>query len=475
MDKNSLTDGQPITLEQMLAAREDRVGIQRRLIYEFKHSVISFTLNIAGPFKCFALANKAFKRGKALIEKKLEQSGHLLVAREEKTAITGYEAFFVVKGNAESVKKLMVTIEDGEAIGRFFDMDVIKADGEKISREDIGFPPRRCLICDNPASLCARSRSHSLEFIERETVRMLKEYFDSEYAEKIASLAQRSILYEVCVTPKPGLVDRYHSGAHKDMDIYTFMSSASVLYPYFSRFVRHGLNGVEKSPQALFTSARYLGIEAEEAMLKATHGVNTHKGAIFSIGILCVALGYLHGKDLPMTVESLQMLCREMVCSEMEKDFKKISGETGKTNGEKLYTLYGLTGIRGEAASGFSSVIRYGLPIFKALIDQGCSLNDSGALTLLNLIAHVEETNIIARSSPEVLKSVQQEIGQLIESLSLGSQDQFDRGIIDVIDKIKKLDALFMHHNISPGGCADLLALTFMLHFLEHKGTVHLC
>ncbi len=474
MDINQLLDGQPITLEQILVAREERVSIQRRLLYGFKLPVICFTLNIAGPVKLFDLALKAFDRGKELINKKLEQSGHNLASCEEKVTNTGCEAFFVVEGDAHSVKKVMVDIEDGEAIGRLFDMDVIKPDGEKLSREDIGLPPRRCLLCNNPAVLCARSRNHSLELIQRETVRMLKNYFDHEYAERIASLAQRSILYEVCVTPKPGLVDRHHSGAHKDMDIYTFMSSASVLYPYFYRFVLHGLSAGGKSPKELFRSARYLGIEAEEAMLKSTHGVNTHKGIIFSIGIICIALGYLHGKALPETLESLQLLCREMVCSDMENDFKKIPEKTTKTNGERLYALYGLTGIRGEAASGFSSVIRYGLPTFQALMAQGCSLNDTGALTLLHLIAHVEDTNIIARSNPEVLRLVQQEIGLLIESLLPGSGDQFDREIFDksinshdVIDRIKKLDDLFMHHNISPGGCADLLAVTFMLYFLS--------
>ncbi len=473
MDRNQLLDGQPITLEQMLAAREERVSIQRRLLDGFKLPVICFTLNIAGPVKLFNLALKAFDRGKELIKKKLGQSGHMLVSCEEKVTNTGCEAFFVVEGDAHSVKKIMVDIEDGEAIGRLFDMDVIKPEGEKLSREDIGLSPRRCLLCDNPAALCSRSRNHSLELIQSETVRMLKDYFDHEYAEKIATLAQRSILYEVCVTPKPGLVDRHHSGAHKDMDIYTFMSSASVLYPYFYRFVIHGLNAGEKSLQEIFRSARYLGIEAEEAMLKATHGVNTHKGIIFSIGIICIAQGYLHGKALPETLESLQLLCREMVSSDMENDFKKIPKKTAKTNGERLYAQYGLTGVRGEAASGFSSVICYGLPVFQALIAQGCSLNDTGALTLLHLIAHVEDTNIIARSNPEVLRTVQKEISQLIESLLPGTRDLFEGGSInknninhEVIGRIKKLDDLFMHHNISPGGCADLLAVTYMLYFL---------
>ena len=106
-------------------------------------------------------------------------------------------------------------------------------------------------------------------------------------ADRIARDACRALLYEVNVTPKPGLVDRNNNGSHRDMDIFTFADSACALYPYFKSCALQGLAGKE-NPQELFCSLRPLGREAEEQMKQATNGVNTHKGAIFFDGdFLC--------------------------------------------------------------------------------------------------------------------------------------------------------------------------------------------
>ena len=109
----------------------------------------------------------------------------------------------------------------------------------------------------------------------------------------IARLACQALLYEVATTPKPGLVDRANSGSHRDMDFFTFQASAAALWPYFARCAEIGMDTHSLPPEETFSRLRTPGKLAEGDMLRATAGVNTHKGAIFSMGILCGALGRL--------------------------------------------------------------------------------------------------------------------------------------------------------------------------------------
>jgi holo-ACP synthase/triphosphoribosyl-dephospho-CoA synthase len=140
------------------------------------------------------------------------------------------------------------------------------------------------------------------------------------------------------------------------------------------------------------------------------------------------------------------------------KDFENVTKENAKTYGEKLYADYNITGIRGEAANGFSSVIKYGLPVLKDLMVKDLSLNDAGALTLLNLIANVKDTNVISRSDILTQAKVQKDIKSFINQNKLENIST---------NYIEKLDKQFINMNISPGGCADLLAITYMLYFIE--------
>ena len=104
-------------------------------------------------------------------------------------------------------------------------------------------------------------------------------------------------MYEACTTPKPGLVDMNNSGSHSDMDIYTFIDSSSVLVSYFRKFSLAGIRYCNDEPYQLFEKIRYLGMLAEDEMLISTNNVNTHKGLIFSLGIICSALGYLFANE----------------------------------------------------------------------------------------------------------------------------------------------------------------------------------
>ena len=105
---------------------------------------------------------------------------------------------------------------------------------------------------------------------------------------------QKALFYEVNTSLKPGLVDRLHNGSHKDMRLSTFINSAYSLTDYFCQCAKEGLSCdcSKKELPLLFQKLRGIGKQAEKNMLFATQGINTHKGIVFSGGILCAAIGY---------------------------------------------------------------------------------------------------------------------------------------------------------------------------------------
>lgn len=438
----------PLSLQQILDARERRVDRQNRIMKMQEGTLVSFTLNIAGAVKAAPLFTRAFGEGKRRILSQLRLSGISILWQEEYHEQTGDELYLLAEAPALKVKQLMCQIEDGFAMGRLFDIDVMARGIPKVSRSDLHVSPRKCMLCNNIAAICARTQSHSVEQLLEKTVELICEYFEDGDAEQIAQAACRALLYEVNVTPKPGLVDQENTGSHRDMDLFSFVDSACVLYPYFRECARMGMTE-ELSPQQLFEALRPLGKDAEERMYRATGEVNTHKGAIFSMGIFCAAAGRLC--DQPFSAAKMGELCRKM-CALLLDDFANVRNKQELSYGEKLYLRYGVTGIRGEAAQGFPSVLEYGYPMLLRALQAGKSLNDAGVQVLLGLIIRVQDTNILARSDPDTLRWAQQAARRVLQE---GTE----------IKQVQALDQAFIQRHISPGGCADLLALCFFVHF----------
>ena len=440
-----------VTLQEILDAREARVQRQMQLLAEHNKPLISFTMNIPGPVKLDRDVVIGFFVGCRQLRDAL--AGKILYAEEHKKD-TGCEAFFVVDLPARELKELTVELEDGESVGRLFDMDVIDTDGQKLSREELGYPRRGCLICMEDAVVCARSRAHSVQELRDRTDFLLYLAARQHMAEFIAVRAYLALLQEVKTTPKPGLVDRRNSGAHKDMDMRHFFASANALRPFFCRFAETGYLTRDHAPAETFAKIRSIGMEAEEAMLSATHGVNTHKGAIFTMGLFCAACGRL-GPD-GWQAENILAEVAKMTMGVVERDFAGVTAENAKTPGEQLYALHGITGIRGQAEKGFPAVREVGLPILNQGLKDGLSLNHAGAAALLHLLTVTEDTNIIHRTDVTTLDAVQAEIKVLLKSEPYPD-----------LDRIEALDDDFIRRNISPGGTADLLAACFFLLFLK--------
>lgn len=254
--------------------------------------------------------------------------------------------------------------------------------------------------------------------------------------EIIGNLARRALEREVLLTPKPGLVDAANNGAHKDMSKDTFLRSAAALERWFQSMAERGEASLSETPAQLLAALRPMGMEAEQDMYAATNGVNTHKGALFSLGLLCAACGRLQAQNALLTVQNLCDLAAQMTDGITQRE---MAGD--HTNGLRVHAAYGAKGVRGEAESGFESVRELALPHLKQ--------EHGPYLALLNLMAHVRDTNVLHRAGEEGLSWLQGRAGEVLSAFSIPALEELDRQCIE--------------KNISPGGCADLLAIAFFI------------
>ncbi|ATW28679.1 triphosphoribosyl-dephospho-CoA synthase CitG [Candidatus Formimonas warabiya] len=282
------------------------------------------------------------------------------------------------------------------------------------------------------------------------------------YCEAVGRCAVTALLYEVSATPKPGLVDRLNQGAHKDMDFFSFMASTAALSSYFIKCAFQGTMFDGDDLGRLFQSLRPLGKEAEDAMLRATGGANTHKGLIFSMGIICAAAGRcLKGKkDACLDAEEICTLVSCMTRGLCARELYALKKAAGFTHGERIYQKYGFRGIRGEVENGFPTVRTYSLPVLRQLKSRkDYPINDILVQTLLHLMAVNEDTNVAARHDKETLNYVKRYASEALDAGGMFTAEG--------IDLIHAMDRDFIIKNISPGGTADLLAVTIMFDLLQ--------
>jgi len=184
---------QEITLSEILLAREERVAIQNALLAEYKVPVISFTMNIAGPVKVTALSHRAFLWGLEQLRLGFLQNRMTVKKEYSRSLPTGDEAYFAVDAPAERVKALCVEIEEANRMGRFFDMDVIGTDGNKLDRGS----ERDCIVCHKPGRDCASRRLHTVAELQAATAVQLSWGLREDDRRRIGALATRALLEEV--------------------------------------------------------------------------------------------------------------------------------------------------------------------------------------------------------------------------------------------------------------------------------------
>lgn len=282
----------------------------------------------------------------------------------------------------------------------------------------------------------------------------------------IARLATQALQAELDTTPKPGLVDKDNNGAHRDMDYALMQRSIDTLHPYFVQLALLGFADTLPS----HTSIRDIGIEAERAMLAATNGVNTHKGALFSMGLAVVAAAHEERKTAANEEQILKKRNGgEDVLVSLQTTIKALAAsfpDTNGTHGSKAKLLSkGTTAIKGaldNAREGYEMLFAEWLPFYIERRKE----RDAHTLhkTLLRIMCDLDDTNVIYRTDLATAEEVKQEARALLDNFSKAhTAEDKEKRIAAELLALKDMDKRYTARNISPGGAADMLSLTIFI------------
>ncbi|GFZ85843.1 triphosphoribosyl-dephospho-CoA synthase MdcB [Dyella caseinilytica] len=273
------------------------------------------------------------------------------------------------------------------------------------------------------------------------------------FPQHIAALAEHCLRLEIETWPKPGLVSHINTGSHTDMDADMFRRSAFVLRPYFAEMVEAGMR--DESMSVL----RKIGLRAERAMLHATGGVNTHRGAIFGVGLLCAAAGLREGghadPQTPLGVHVSRRWGKEVLAG------PRLPGSHGELAGSR----YGAGGARQEAAQGFPCVYQIGLPALRDAARLAPGNPEAARVqACFALIAVLEDTNLLHRGGLDGLRFAQQAAQEFLDQGGVGHEEWLRRA--------ETVHHAFVERRLSPGGAADLLAMSLFVMELEEEAVL---
>ena len=450
-------EGRAVALDDILAARDARVARQQAMLAQ-GGVLLSLTLVAPGAVKRSPLLDAIFAAALAALRPLVDDAR----ARIEAVDDSGHHALYLLDGEARDWKTRMLALENRAPLSRLWDIDIIDRDGVAVSRRDLGLPPRRCLICDDDAKTCARERRHDIAALQADIARRYRLH---QQAQSIADTMRQALITEATLTPKAGLVDAAHNGGHHDMNLALFLRSADAIAPYLGDCAATGMTfaGHPASP-ALLAAIRPIGLAAEAAMRAATGGVNTHKGAIFAFGLTAAALGKRLAEQHTATLADVQADVRAL-CAEILAELRQGDCDSA---GKRGYARHGISGARGEAASGFATVSAHALPLYQQ--ELAADGNERRALlaALVALYAANDDSTTLARVGLDGLRAHQHWARTLLA----------DRATL--ADEARLSDAIAAYarncaaRRLSAGGSADLLALTAWLgqHFTPNPGTL---
>ena len=268
--------------------------------------------------------------------------------------------------------------------------------------------------------------SHGVELVPPTTVPHL-----------IAHLATEALRAELFTTPKPGLVDRHDNGAHRDMDLAIMGKSIDALQPYFTRLALYGFSNEEPAADEV----RNIGLEAERAMLDATCGVNTHRGALFAMGLTTLAAAWCQAHESKVEEQALRRL------------IKQVAGQfapTAGTHGNDAVNAHRVMGALDFAKDGYMTLFNDWLPAYRRYLAEDAETANHRLLLLI--MSQLDDTNVIHRVGFDQAQQVKREAQELLDNFDLSRLEQMNRDYIAL--------------NISPGGSADMVALTLFIHWI---------
>jgi triphosphoribosyl-dephospho-CoA synthase len=257
----------------------------------------------------------------------------------------------------------------------------------------------------------------------------------------------RSLYAELTLYPKPGLVSLVDNGSHADMTAATFMRSLFALRRYFIAITGAGIE------DASFATLKELGIEAEQRMMRATCGVNTHRGAIFCLGLLCAAIGSCHSHRVPLSAPAI----RSMLSAQWGKGLAEHTRPgLGNSHGLQAAARYAAGGARQEGALCLPSVFDVALPMLRATLAAGRGWRRARVDALFALMAHVSDTNVYHRGGEDGARTVRRHARHFLDLGGTAHPEWEARAM--------ECHREFVRIKLSPGGAADLLAAACLVH-----------
>jgi holo-ACP synthase / triphosphoribosyl-dephospho-CoA synthase len=435
-----------------LAARDKRSLLRKQFALQGLPS-LSLCLNVPGYPKSNEYA-KAFFRY-CLRELRYHCKSHRILLDDPGVEHTDEAGdFFIVSFSCgmlsiPEIKQICEDFEEKIPLGRFVDVDLTDKEGNPVSSGKA----KLCFFCSQRSAVeCRRENSHDVNelrgFMFSKMEKSCSQQREREICRQLSSLALKAILYEISLTPKPGLVDKFNNGSHTDMNFKTFIDSSVAISAYFVDLVHEGFVFHGRDLAKALPVVRNIGLKMESAMFASTHHVNTQKGIIFLMGLSLFACGYLFAGKGRFDIESFREIIRQ-ICKDLTRKELENQSKSEKTHGEEMYGRYLVSGARGEAESGFPMVFDFGLP---ALLNHQ-ELNDE-AMTraFLSIAAHNDDTNILYRGNLNLLEK--------FKSLSFSALSNYNTINYSIVNDYCKKE------NISPGGSADLLAISIFIYLV---------
>ena len=401
--------------QQILNAREQRKQLLDSLCQS--HNVVTIKANVPGENKLIGEASLLVSLFARLTTNLVSGSVYL-----DKNA-DGYCAIITFDGDVQDVKQQTILLEDTHPLGRFVDIDVrAKGSESSLSRGKL----RKCFVCENPAFVCGRTCAHTKQQLMDALTSSVKDYFST----KLANLLKYSMLAELNLEDKFGLVTPTSKGSHPDMDYNLMLTAQDAIIPYLVTMFWQGFN---LGNQDLLQTIRPTGLQAETAMSQATNGVNAYKGLIFVVGLLVASLGKVlsscgNEQDIYSNVKN--------TCKNILQEFDYAPTSYGVT----AFRHFNIAGARGHAHQGFSCVQQ----AVKVLESSNNLLR-----TLVYIVGNTDDTVLLKRSQSfdNYLSNK-----QMIASVDVCNMQQ-----------LKQVNQKCLQHNLSIGGSADILVATVLM------------
>jgi holo-ACP synthase / triphosphoribosyl-dephospho-CoA synthase len=454
---------------RILSARENRASLRAQFT-DSGRDALSLSLNIPGYPKSMPPLPDFFDDVLLECKQFLQAHGIAIDTTQEIRQTDEAGDFYLVPMNhghpPEVIKALTETFEAHHPLGRIIDIDITDRQLQPVSSGKL----KNCLLCEKPAIVCMREENHTQAELREYLVSGIDAYLAGrdrkQLCRQLSALALRAILHEISASPKPGLVGRFEQGAHHDMDYFTFVASTSVLAGYFEELAEYGCDFEGDKPRDALPDLRAIGLRMEDAMFSATNGVNTQKGLIFLIGLSLFATAHCIARHKAFRADR----CREIIasiCQDLVRDELIPASGDEKTHGRVCFQRYGSKGggVRKEAQDGLPSVFEQGLPELKSALagvegnPAATQINKALIRTLLRLMTVTNDTNILYRKDLQTLRAVQSMARHVLDA------ENADAGA----ERYNKLLSYCQQEHVSPGGSADLLAVTVFLYFVERS------